>query len=222
MKPSLIPARVLRPLATVVAATSLVAGLSACAPLLVGGAVVGSVMVASDRRSSGAQLDDQAIELKAVNRIRETFNEQRVHVNVTSYNRMVLLTGEVGSDEDKQRIERIVAGVDNVRSIVNELAVMRVSSITSRSNDVILGGKVKATLVDARDIQAQAVKVISERGTVYLMGRVTEREAKRAAEVARSVGGVAKVVTVFELITEEELARLQPNRPAPTDTKPGQ
>ena len=222
MKSSHFPHRALRPLATVVAAASLAVALSACAPLLVGGAVVGTVMVASDRRSSGAQIDDQAIELKSMNRIREAFNEQRVHVNVTSYNRMVLLTGEVGSEDDKQRVERIVAGVDNVRSIVNDLAVMGVSSLTSRSNDVILGGKVKATLVDARDIQAQAVKVISERSTVYLMGRVTEREAKRAAELARSVSGVAKVVTVFELITEEELARLQPNRPSPTGAAPSQ
>jgi osmotically-inducible protein OsmY len=229
MNSPLFHARLLRPLATAVAAASLVAGLSACAPLLVGGAVVGSVMVASDRRSSGAQIDDQAIELKAMNRIREVFNEQRVHVNVTSYNRMVLLTGEVGSEEDKQRVERIVAGeqdhavgVDNVRSIVNDLAVMGVTSLTSRSNDVILGGKVKATFVDARDLQAQAVKVIAERGTIYLMGRVTEREARRAAELARSVGGVAKVVTVFELITEEELARLQPNRPSPTGATPSQ
>lgn len=214
--------RLLRPLAAVLAAAGLVTALSACAPLLVGGAVVGTVMVASDRRSSGAQLDDQAIELKAMNRLRETFNEQRVHVNVTSYNRMVLLTGEVASEEDKQRVERIVAGVDNVRSIVNELAVMGVSSLTSRSNDVILGGKVKATFVDARDLQAQAVKVVAERGTVYLMGRVTEREAKRAAELARSVSGVNKVVTVFELITEEELARLQPNRPQPAGASPGQ
>lgn len=222
MKLSHLPHRALRPLATVVAAAGLVAGLSACAPLLVGGAVMGTVMVASDRRSSGAQLDDQAIELKSMNRIREAFSEQRVHVNVTSYNRMVLLTGEVGSEDDKQRVERIVTGVDNVRSIVNDLAVMGVSSLTSRSNDVILGGKVKATLVDARDIQAQAVKVISERGTVYLMGRVTEREAKRAAELSRSVSGVARVVTVFELITEEELARLQPNRPSPSGTSPSQ
>jgi osmotically-inducible protein OsmY len=215
-------ARGLRPLAAAVATASLLTGLSACAPLLVGGAVVGTVMVASDRRSSGAQLDDQAIELKAMNRIREAFNEQRVHVNVTSYNRMVLLTGEVGSEDDKQRVERIVAGVDNVRSIVNDLAVMGVSSLTSRSNDVILGGKVKATFVDARDLQAQAVKVVAERGTIYLMGRVTEREAKRAAELARSVGGVSKVVTVFELISEEELARLQPNRPSPTGASPSQ
>lgn len=222
MKSPLMHARGLRPLAAAVAAASLLTGLSACAPLLVGGAVVGTVMVASDRRSSGAQLDDQAIELKAMNRIREAFNEQRVHVNVTSYNRMVLLTGEVGSEDDKQRVERIVAGVDNVRSIVNDLAVMGVSSLTSRSNDVILGGKVKATFVDARDLQAQAVKVVAERGTIYLMGRVTEREAKRAAELARSVGGVSKVVTVFELISEEELARLQPNRPSPTGASPSQ
>lgn len=206
-----------RPVVAALAAATLAAGLSACAPLVVGGAMVGGVMVALDRRTSGAQVEDQAIELKAINRIKEVAGD-RVHVNATSFNRMVLLTGEVPTEEDKQAIELAVSRIENVRSIVNELAVMEKSSLASRSSDVILAGKVKATLVDARDIQANAFKVVTERGIVYLMGIVTEREGNRAAEVARSVSGVQKVVKVFETITEEELKRLQP--PPAADPKP--
>ncbi len=193
--------------AAVLAGASL---LWACAPLVVGGAMVGGMMVVTDRRTSGAQVEDQAIELKAVNRIREVLGE-RGHVNATSYNRMVLLTGEVPSEQDKLAVEQTVSRIENVRSIVNELAVMGNSSLTSRSNDVLLASKVKATLIDARDLQANAFKVVTERGVVYLMGIVTEREANRGADVARSVSGVQKVVKVFEIISEEELARLRPS-----------
>ncbi|AKJ32093.1 BON domain-containing protein [Caldimonas brevitalea] len=192
-----------------VAAASLATALAGCAPLIVGGAMVGGMMLAIDRRTSGAQIEDQTIELKAVNRIRDAVGE-RAHVNVTSYNRMLLLTGEAPTEQDRQAIEQTVSRVENVRSLVNEVAVTPNSSLSSRSNDVILAGKVKATLVDARDLQANAFKVITERGTVYLMGRVTEREANRGAEVARSVAGVQRVVKVFEILTEDELARIVP------------
>ncbi|PPE71123.1 BON domain-containing protein [Caldimonas thermodepolymerans] len=209
-----------RPVVAALAAATLAAGLSACAPLVVGGAMVGGVMVALDRRTSGAQVEDQAIELKAINRIKEVAGD-RVHVNATSFNRMVLLTGEVPTEEDKQAIELAVSRIENVRSIVNELAVMEKSSLASRSSDVILAGKVKATLVDARDIQANAFKVVTERGIVYLMGIVTEREANRASDLARSVSGVRKVVRVFEIVSEEELARILPKtEPADTRTDP--
>jgi osmotically-inducible protein OsmY len=185
------------------------AALSACAPLLVGGAAVGSVMVFSDRRTSGTQLEDQAIELKAMNRIRDVVGE-RAHVNVNSYNRVALITGEVPSEADRGAVEQAVARVENVRSTINELAVMGSTSLTARSNDAILSSKVKATFVDAKDLLANAFKVVTERGTVYLMGRVTEREANRATELARSVSGVQKVVRVFEIITEAELADMAP------------
>ena len=185
--------------------------LAGCAPLLMGGAVLGGSLMVTDRRSSGAQIEDQAIELKAGNRLRETLGD-RAHIAVTSYNRMVLLSGEVASEADKAAAEQTVSRVDNVRSIVNELAVMGLTSLTSRSNDTILSGKVKASFVDARDLSANAFKVVTERGTVYLMGRVTEREANRASEIARGVGGVQKVVRVFEIMTEAELADLLPKK----------
>lgn len=182
--------------------------LPACAPLLIGGAAVGGAFVYNDRRTSGAQLEDQAIELKAESQAKQVAGD-RGHVNVTSYNRMALITGEVASEADIAALSKAVGAVENVRSVVNEAAVMGASSITARSNDLILGSKVKATFVDTADLQAQAVKVVVERGVVYLMGRVTEREANRAAEVARTVGGVQKVVRLFELITEAELQALQ-------------
>jgi osmotically-inducible protein OsmY len=187
--------------------------LSACAPLLVGGAIVGGAMMVTDRRTSGVQIEDQAIELKATNRARDVVGE-RGHVSVTSYNRLVLITGEVPTDADRTAVEQQVAKVENVRSIVNELAVMGPTSLTARSNDTIITSKVKATLVDAKDVQASVYKVLTERGTVYLMGRVTEREANRGADLARSVSGVQKVVKVFETITEDELAAMKPAEPA--------
>ena len=198
---------------TALAAVTLAGALSACAPLVLGGAMVGSVLMATDRRSSGAQVEDQAIELKAINRVREVVGD-RGHVNTTSYNRMVLLTGEVPNEADKLAVEQAVARIENVRSTVNDLVIAGNSSLTSRSNDTILTSKVKAAFVDARDMLSNAFKVVTERGTVYLMGRVTEREATRAAELARSVSGVQKVVRVFEIVTEAELADLQPKTPA--------
>lgn len=181
--------------------------LGGCAALVVGGAAVGTALVVTDRRTSGVQLEDQSIELKAANRIRETVGE-RGHINVTSYNRTVLLTGEVASEADRSAIEQTVGKIENVRAIVNELAVMGSSSLTARSNDAVLTSKVKASYVDAKDLQSNAVKVVTERGTVFLMGRVTEREATRAADLARGVSGVQKVVRVFEILTEAELAAL--------------
>lgn len=202
-------------LAVVVLGTlGLGATLSACAPLIVGGAVT-SVFVATDRRTSGAQLDDQGIELRGANRLRDQLGE-RGSVSVTSYNRQVLLTGEVASEEDKALAERTLAGVDNVRNVVNELAVLGASSLTQRSSDALITTRVKTAMVDARDLSANAVKVVSRRGTVYLMGRVTQREADRATDITRNTTGVQRVVRVFEIISEEDLARMLPQpTPAP-------
>lgn len=187
------------------AATSL---LNACAPLLIGGAVASGALMYTDRRTSGAQLEDQAIELKAGPRLKEALGE-RAHLNVTSYNRLVLITGEVASEADREAAEKAIRGIDNVRSIVNEAAVMSLSSLTSRSNDALLTSKVKAAFIDNGNVQANAVKVVTERGTVHLMGRVTDKEAAKAAEVASTVGGVQKVVRVFETISEEERKALE-------------
>jgi len=192
------------------------ATLSACAPIVVGGAVMGS-LVATDRRTSGTQLEDEGIELRAASRIRDNLGE-RGHINLTSYNRRVLLTGEVPSAQDKQLVEQIVSRVDNVQLVVNELAVLGNATITQRSSDTLVTGRVKAALVDAKDLYANAFKVVTERGTVYLMGRVTQREADRATDIARSTNGVQKVVRVFEIISEDELRSLMP-KPAANETK---
>lgn len=198
-----------------VCAASLAGALGGCAPLLLGGAAVGGVLVASDRRTSGTQLEDEGIELRAASRLREQLGE-RAHINVTSFNRQALLTGEVPTEADKATAEQVVAKVDNVRSVVNELAVLGNSTLTQRSNDALVSGRVKAALLDAQDLTVHAFKVVTERGTVYLMGRVTQREADRATQVVRSVQGVQRLVRVLDLITEEELARLAP-KPAKTE-----
>ena len=190
--------------------------LSGCGALLVGGVVVGSALVATDRRTTGAQVDDETIEVKSSSRMMETFGD-RARVNTTSYNRMVLLTGEVPSDADKTTAEQTVARVPNVASVVNELTVGPLNTFTERSKDTYVTTKVKASLVDAKDLFANSVKVTTHRGVVYLMGRVTEREANRASEVARGVSGVVKVVRVFEVISEAELAQTQPKSVAPPD-----
>ncbi len=187
--------------------------LTACFPLVMGGAVVGG-LVATDRRTSGTVVEDEGIELRASSRIRENVGE-RVHVNITSYNRQVLITGEVPSAQDKQLVEQIVSGVDNVRNIVNELAVMGVSNYTQRSSDTLVTGKVKASLLDAKDLFSNSFKITTERGTVYMMGRVTQREAKRATEIISGISGVQRVVRVMEIISEDELARQLP-QPAAT------
>ncbi len=203
-------------LSVMLVGVALGATLSACAPVVVGGAVVGS-LVATDRRTSGAQLEDEGIELRAGSRIRDNLGE-RGHINLTSYNRRVLLTGEVPSAQDKQLVEQIVTRVDNVQLVVNELAVLGNATMTQRSSDTLVTGRVKASLVDAKDLYANAFKVVTERGTVYLMGRVTQREADRATDIARSTNGVQKVVRVFEIISEDELRSLMP-KPAANETK---
>lgn len=203
--PSRLRSAALAALAAVTVANTMLLG--GCAAVVVGGAAVGTAMVATDRRTSGTQLEDQNIELKALTRISDTVGD-RGHVNVTSYNRMVLLTGEVASEADRTALEQAIGRVEGVRSIVNELAVMGSSSFTARSNDTVLTSMVKASFVDAKDLQSNAFKVVTERATVYLMGRVTEREAARAAELARGVSGVQKVVRVFDILTDAELAAL--------------
>ena len=203
-------------LGSVLLGVCLGAALSACAPMMVGGAVMGTLM-ATDRRTSGMQVEDEGIELKGSSRIRESLGE-RGHVNVSSYNRQVLLTGEVPSAQDKQAVEQILSKVENVRSVVNELGVQENTSLSQRSSDALVTGKVKASMVDAQDLFANSFKVVTERGTTYLMGRVTQREANRATDLVRSIDGVKKVVRVVEIISEEELQRLQP-KPATTEPK---
>jgi osmotically-inducible protein OsmY len=178
-------------------------------------------MVVTDRRTSGTQIDDQAIELKGVKRVSETIGE-RGSVSVTSYNRVVLITGAVPTEADKAAVEQSISRIENVRSVVNELAIGIPSSFGGRSSDTLLTSKVKASMVDAKDVQVNAYKVVTERGVVYLMGRVTEREANRAADIARGVSGVQKVVKVFEVVSEAELAEQQPRAPVTPPEPPVQ
>ena len=197
-------------------ATSLVAGalaaatlasLQGCIALLGAGAVAGGLSL-NDRRTGGTQIEDQSIELKSGGRLREAIGDKG-HINVTSYNRIVLLSGEVPSDADKAAAEKAVAGIEGVSNVVNELEVGANSTISTRSSDTVITTRVKSALIDAKDVQASAIKVITERGNVYLMGRVTEREATRASEVARAQPSVLKVVRVFEILTEEQLGNLR-------------
>lgn len=190
-------------------------GLSACAPIMLAG-VAGTAMVASDRRTSGAQLEDETIELRGSARIRDALGE-RAHVNITSYNRQVLVSGEVATERDKQMVESLLEKLENVKTVVNELTIAQPSSLSSRSNDLLLTAKVKAALVDSRDLFANSFKVVSERGTVYVMGRVTQREATSATNVIRNVNGVNKVVRLFDIISEDELRNLLPPPPPAAD-----
>lgn len=195
-------------LALALAMIALTGSLTACAPLIVGGAAVGTIM-AFDRRTSGAQLEDEGIELRGANRLRDAMRGQ-AHVNINSYNRQVLLTGEVPNEQLKQTAEQTVAGVENVKGIVNELAVMPNTTLAQRSNDTLITGKVKASLLDDRELYVGAFKVVTERGVVYLMGRVTQREADKATQIARHTSGVQRVVRIFEIITDEEVRRITP------------
>lgn len=181
---------------------------SACVPLVATGAAVGTMAVL-DRRTIGAQTEDQEIELRAANRIREAL-KQPGGVSVTSFNRKVLLTGQVADEQDKRIAESAVAGLQNVRSIHNELQVMGRPSLSATAADTAITARVKTALIQAQDIHGNAVKVVTESGTVYLMGLVSRREADRAAQVASRVAGVQRVVTVFEFITEEEVTRSAP------------
>ena len=191
---------------SVLSAVVVLSSLSACAPLVVGGAVM-TGMVAVDRRTSGTQLEDEGIELRTAQGFRQNLGEGS-HINVTSYNRQVLLTGEVSTAAQKELADKLAQSQENVKAVANELSVQAVSSLTQRSKDAIITGQIKALFVDAKDLQSTAFKVVTERGEVYLMGRVTSREAQRATDIARSVSGVAKVVRVLDIITEEELKRL--------------
>lgn len=186
-------------------------GLASCAAPLMFGGVIGGAMVASDRRSAGIQVEDETIEQRSATAIRENFGSKE-HINITSYNRQVLITGEVSNDTVRKQVEQLIGRVQNVRTVVNELVVGPVSSTSDRASDALLVAKVKASMVDTEDVFANVFKVVAERGTVYLMGRVTQREAKRATDVVRGVSGVKRVVRVFEYITEEELQAMQPKR----------
>jgi len=186
---------------------SVLTGLSGCVAVLVGGAMVGTAVMTSDRRTVGAQTEDTTIEFKSVNRIATVFGNE-VHVNVNSYNRTVLLTGEVNDEATKERVANEVKAIENVRSVVNEIQVAAfLSSFGTRSADTLLTTKVRSKLLSTPDIYSSSFKVVSENGVVYLMGRVSKREANEATEAAREVAGVQKVVRVFEYIGDSDVKK---------------
>jgi osmotically-inducible protein OsmY len=171
--------------------------LAGCVPALIGagGAAVYSSL--EDRRTTGTQIDDESIEVRASNRISDRFGS-RVHVNVTSYNRIALVTGEVPDESARTEAEKIVRAVPNVRDVTNDLQISGISSYGSRSNDTYLTSKVRGRLLDTKRVRPVHLKVVTESGVVYLMGVVTEPEAEEAVDIARNTGGVRKVVKVFE------------------------
>lgn len=179
-----------------IAAIATATVLQGCLPMAAVG-VGAAVTSANDRRTSGTQIDDEGIDLRASNRISDRYGD-KAHVNVTAFNRSVLLTGEVTNEATKAEIEKLVSGVTNVRGITNDIAVAGSSALTARANDSYLTSKVKARFVDANYFNPFHVKVVTENSTVYLLGIVTEQEAKLATDIARTTGGVRKVVRLFE------------------------
>lgn len=180
------------------AAITLASQITACVPVVIGGAAAGGAMVA-DRRTSGTYVEDENIELKATKNIYDTLGEAS-HVNVTSFKGNVLLTGEVPDEQTRTKAGNLILAIENVKSITNELAIGPKSSISSRTNDSYITSKVKAQFVTENRFQANYVKVVTENSVVYLLGYVTQKEAEDAAEIARNTGGVTRVVKVFEYI----------------------
>jgi osmotically-inducible protein OsmY len=190
-------------LAKAVLCVSLLGALQGCVPLVIGGAAMGAAAT-MDRRTLGAQTEDKAITVKAEMQVPKLVGSAG-HVNIASYNRKVLLTGEVRDEAMKAAVEREVRGIEGVTNVINELVVAGPSSYTSRSSDALITGNVKGSLVEMKTISATSFKVVTERGIVYLMGRVTQREGDLGAKIAQSVSGVQGVVKIFDYLTEEEL-----------------
>ncbi len=184
----------------------------------VGVGVGAGALVAADRRPAETYLTDEAIEVRISNRIKEQFGKS-ANVVVVSYSRSVVLIGQVPDVATKSAAEKIASGVPNVKAISNELQIAGITSLTSGSNDAFITTKVKARFLDANKFAANHVKVITEAGTVYLLGIVTKREADDAAEIARTTGGVQKVVRVFEIISDEQAKKLANTPPADAGEK---
>ncbi|MBX9705335.1 MAG: BON domain-containing protein [Gammaproteobacteria bacterium] len=208
-------------LALSLACASLVS-LQGCVVLAVGGAVMGT-LAATDRRTFGAQTEDKSISMKgeiAINRVLGN----AAHVNVNSFNRRALLTGEVADEAAKQAAEKEIRGIDGVMHVYNELQISGLSNFSSRSSDALITTRVKASIMDAKDLYGSAYKVVTEAGTVFLMGRVTQREGNQAANLAAGVSGVLRVVKVFEYISEDDLKQMMaaPNSQQSQQAQPTQ
>ena len=200
--------------------------LSGCFPALVAGTAAGVISL-HDRRTTGTQTDDETTEWKAAGRIPKEFKDKS-RVSFVSYNRRVLITGEVPSEEASQAIERQTRSIEGVREIYNELTIGTPATLSMRSGDAFLESKVKARLVDSRQISANHIKVVAERGQVYLLGVVNEKEAKVAITVARTTAGVRKVINVMEILSAADINRpneqalLATKKPAPATPAPSE
>lgn len=210
-----------KPNLAILAAALALFNLQGCVEAVVIGGAAAGVMSFHDRRSTGTQTDDETTEWRAGNHIPEQYKSLS-HVNFTSFNRRVLITGEVPGEEAKAAIESTTRKLDGVREVYNELGIGPISSLGSRSNDSYIDSKVKARLLDTNQLSTNHIKVVTERGIVYLMGIVTAREAKAAIDVARTTAGVQKVVNVMEIVSDEEARRIDNqtlgarDRPPPT------
>lgn len=185
--------------------------LQGCVPVLIGAGGAAAVTSLQDRRSTGTQLDDESIEVRASNRLSDRFGD-RAHTNITSYNRIALITGEVPDERTREEAEKIVLAVPGVRGVTDDLQIAGISSLASRANDSYLTSKVRGRLLDTKRISPVHVKVVTEAGVVYLMGLVTEPEADEAVEIARTTGGVRKVVKAFEYCKPTD-ERCRPAKP---------
>ena len=201
-----------------------VTALSGCVPVLIGGAVGTTAFVTTDRRTTGAQMADEVMEKRIHYEISQAI-PNNLHLTVTSYNRRILLTGEVGSESDKLTAQRVAQNSLEVSSVVNELMVGPVSSVTQRMSDSTLAGKVRTQLITTPGVSLNQMKVTVDRGIVYLMGLVTQEEAQKAADIASRVPGTKSVVTAFEVLSTQEvqerlklLSQPQAEKPAYTTT----
>lgn len=192
-------------------------GLAGCGALVVGGAAATTAVVATDRRTTGEQVEDQAIEMKTAAEMRRLF-EDKARVNATSYAGLVLLTGDVPTAQDKQKAEEAAKQVEKVKRVVNELRVGDVTPVSVRTNDTWLTSKVRSTLINTKEVPSRTILVTTERGVVYLLGKVTDPEGQRAAKATASVSGINKVVKLFQIVSPESIAA--PESPAVVEEAP--
>ncbi|KAK80776.1 BON domain protein [Bordetella holmesii CDC-H635-BH] len=212
--------RAARPLVLALALATACASLTACIPLVVGGAAASTAVVATDRRTSGTQLDDQNINFRVERQISQKLGEA-ARVNAMVYNGQVLLTGDVPTEADKAQATTIAQGIEKVKSVSNQLTVGPAAAFSTRSNDTWLTSKVRTALINAQYVPSRTIAVTTDKGVVYLMGMVTQSEGDYAANAVASVGGVTKVVKLFDIISREEAVRLSNNnnaKDAPIET----
>lgn len=204
------------------AALACITALSGCGVLVVGGTAATTALVATDRRTVGQQVEDQAIEMKTAAEMRRLFEDtDTARVNAMSYSGLVLLTGDVPTEQAKQQAGQAAQKVEKVNRVVNELRVGELTALSVRSNDTWLTSKVKTTLINTREVPSRTINVTTERGVVYLLGKVTDAESQRAAIAASSVKGVNKVVKLFQIVSPESLADPLENTENPATGTPG-